>query len=149
MKLEQEIKQKSFKNEYMKLAINILFTGNWMYFHHNHVLKPFDLTVQQFNVLRILRGQYPNPCTVNLIVDRMLDKSSNASRIVDRLVAKELVQRKQCQKDRRAVDVLITDAGLQLLEQADVAVAELEQHYNVLTTEEAHTLNELLDKLRA
>ena len=132
----------------MKLAVNILYTGNWMHFSLNKALKPFGLTVQQYNVLRILRGQYPKPCTVNLIVDRMLDKSSNASRIVERLVAKGLAERKQCEKDRRAVDVVITQNGLDLLEQSDVKIEDVQHTYEVLTDDEARTLNELLDKLR-
>lgn len=148
MKLEQEIKQKSFKSEYTKLAVNILYTGNWMHLVHSHAFKPYGLTVQQFNVLRILRGQFPNPCTVNLIVDRMLDKSSNASRIVDRLLTKELVERKQCESDRRAVDVLITDKGLELLKRLDDVIEEMDSMFTTLTEDEARTANTLLDKLR-
>ena len=100
-----------------------MYTGNWVQFLHGKALKPFGLTVQQYNVLRILRGQHPNPCTVNLIVDRMLDKSSNASRIVERLVSKGLVKRTPCEQDRRAVDVLITQEGLNLLEASDESAA--------------------------
>jgi DNA-binding MarR family transcriptional regulator len=148
MELEKEIKQKSFKSEHIKLAVNILYTGNWMQFVHAQTFKPYGLTVQQFNVLRILRGQHPNPCTVNLIVDRMLDKSSNASRIIDRLLTKELVERKQCEKDRRAVDVVITPKGLDMLKQLDDDLARMEDTFKTLTDEEAHTLNMLLDKLR-
>lgn len=148
MELEKELKQKSFKSEHVKLAVNVLYTGNWMQFVHAQTFKPYGLTVQQFNVLRILRGQHPNPCTVNLIVDRMMDKSSNASRIIDRLLAKGLVDRKQCEKDRRAVDVLISDKGLELLKELDGVINNLEHRFKTLTDEEAHTLNMLLDKLR-
>ncbi len=76
------------------------------------MLKPFKITTQQYNVLRILRGQHPNPASINLIIERMLDKMSNASRIVDKLVAKKLADRKVCPEDRRMVDVLITDKGI-------------------------------------
>ena len=83
------------------------------------IFKPFDLTLQQYNVLRILRGQYPNPITVIAIIERMLDKMSNASRLVDKLLAKDLVIRRLCPHDRRAVDVIITEKGLELLEKLD------------------------------
>ncbi len=90
MKIEDEIKQDKFKSEYQKLAINLIFTGNWINSKNAELLKPYKLTSQQYNLLRILRGQYPKPVTVNLLIERMLDKMSNASRIVDRLVKKIL-----------------------------------------------------------
>jgi DNA-binding MarR family transcriptional regulator len=148
MELEKEIKQKSFKSEYHKLIVNILFTGNWIHVNHSEALKPFGLTLQQFNVLRILRGQAPNPSTVNLIVDRMLDKSSNASRIIDRLLAKGLVKREQCEKDRRAVDVHINESGLALLAEIDDKLQQLEKIFYTIDENEALTVNKLLDKLR-
>jgi len=99
-------------------------------------------------VLRILRGQYPTPATVNLLIERMLDKTSNASRIVDKLEAKELVTRKQCPADRRTVDILITDKGLKLLQEMDeVEGGELVGVRN-LSAEEAEQLSLLLDKVR-
>ena len=148
MKLEEEIKQKKFNNEYDKLAVNILFTGNWMNLISTKNLKPFGLTVPQYNILRILRGQYPKPATVNLLIDRMLDKSSNASRIVDRLLAKNFVTRKTCQKDRRSVDIVITENGLELLKKIDAYQSEWRKDYEALTETEAIKLNGLLDKLR-
>ena len=101
MELEKEIQQKKFKDQYQKLAVNLIYTGNWMVLQHARLLKPHGLTPQQYNVLRILRGQHPTPCTVGTIVERMLDMNSNASRILDRLVAKGLADRKQCPNDRR------------------------------------------------
>ena len=95
-----------------------------------------------------MRGQHPKPATVNLLIDRMLDKSSNASRIVDKLEQKGLVKRSQCSKDRRAVDVYISDAGLKLLEEMDVKMDEWEKSHNNLSEREAATLNVLLDKIR-
>jgi DNA-binding MarR family transcriptional regulator len=148
MKLEDEIKQKKFNNEYEKLVVNILFTGNWMSLVNTGNLKPYGLTLPQYNVLRILRGQYPNPATVNLLIDRMLDKSSNASRIVDRLLLKGLLSRKICKKDRRSVDVAITEKGMELLKRIDGNSIEWRQTYKTLNIEEAKNLNNLLDKLR-
>ena len=148
MKLEQEIKQKKFNSEHEKLVVNILFTGNWMNLENTKHLKTFGLTLPQYNILRILRGQYPNPATVNLLIDRMLDKSSNASRIVDRLLLKNLVLRKICKKDRRSVDVTITEKGLELLKEIDNQQSQWREKFSTLTKDEAKNLNILLDKLR-
>lgn len=115
---------------------------------HMNILKPFDLTAQQYNVLRILRGQYPNPITVNGIIDRMLDKMSNASRLVDKLLAKELATRCDNKEDRRACDVRITEKGLEVLKEIDVLQESWETSFSNLTPEEAETLSGLLDKLR-
>ena len=149
LKLEEEIKQKSFRSLYEKLAVNILYTGSWMNMIQTSNLKPFKLTLPQYNVLRILRGQHPDPVTVNTIIDRMLDKSSNASRIVDRLTQKGLALRKVCQSDKRAVDVTITQKGLDLLKQIDEKSIKWEEQYHSLTKIQAEKLNELLDKLRS
>jgi len=148
MKLEEEIKQKKFNTEYEKLVVNVLFTGNWMNLENTKHLKTFGLTLPQYNILRILRGQFPNPATVNLLIDRMLDKSSNASRIVDRLLLKNLVTRRVCKKDRRSVDVTITEKGLELLKKIDEKQADWRDKFMTLSKEEAKNLNTLLDKLR-
>jgi DNA-binding MarR family transcriptional regulator len=148
MKLEDEIKQKKFKDEYEKLVVNLIFTGNWMNLMNAKNLKPHGLTLPQFNVLRILRGQHPNPATVNLLIERMLDKSSNASRIVDKLLKKNLVVRKICKKDRRSVDVMITEKGLALLKLIDDKNKDWQKNYKSLNLEEAKKLNYLLDKIR-
>lgn len=148
MKLEDEIKQKNFRNEYQKLAVNILLTGSWMSFRSYEMLKPFKLTTQQYNILRILRGQYPNPVTVNLLIERMMDKMSNASRIVDRLVAKKLVERKLKAEDRRCVDVIINEKGLKLLKKIEDSEVKFEGNFRTLSEKEAKKLNDLLDKLR-
>jgi len=148
MKLEEEIKQKKFDSEFHKLAVNLLFTGNWMHQRISTDLKRYGLTLQQFNVLRILRGQHPEPVTVNLLIERMLDKMSNASRIVDKLVSKELAERKTCPVDRRAVDVKITQKGLTLLKKIAEIVPEWEKAMKTVSFQEAKTLNGLLDKLR-
>ena len=149
MSIEKDIKQqKPFKSPYQKLVVNILFTNNWMNSDHMNILKPFDLTAQQYNVLRILRGQYPNPITVNGIIERMLDKMSNASRLVDKLLAKELASRCDNKDDRRACDVRITQNGLDVLKEIDVLQENWETSFSSLTPEEAETLSGLLDKLR-
>jgi DNA-binding MarR family transcriptional regulator len=148
MRIEDEIKQKKFKSEYQKILINLLFTGSWISLRESKILKPFGLTLQQYNILRILKGQYPNPATVNLLIERMLDKTSNASRIVDRLVNKKLITRKACPKDRRSVDVLIKAEGIELLRKIEEMQIEEQNEINSLTDSEMKTLNRLLDKLR-
>lgn len=149
MTIENEIKQRAFTSPYHKVMVNLIYTNNWMTSLHSEKLKPYGLTIQQFNVLRILRGQYPNAITVNAIIERMLDKMSNASRLVDKLLAKELVSRMVCPNDRRAVDVLITEKGLALLEKIDERIGEWEVDLiEGLTEEEAEQLSLLLDKMR-
>ena len=148
MKIEDEIKQDKFKSEYQKLAINLIFTGNWINSKNAELLKPYKLTSQQYNLLRILRGQYPKPVTVNLLIERMLDKMSNASRIVDRLVKKNLVLRKSCPEDRRRVDIVISDKGMKLLDKIDLDEDKWEKRFENLTAKEATELNNFLDRLR-
>jgi DNA-binding MarR family transcriptional regulator len=149
MGIAEEIKQEKFKSEYAKAVVNVIYTNSWLQQKHLGVFKSLGLTTPQFNILRILRGQHPNPATVNLLIDRMLDKSSNASRIVDRLEEKKLVKRIQCKNDRRAVDVYITESGMELLSRADVVIDELQSNSNKLTDEEGKQLNSLLDKMRS
>jgi DNA-binding MarR family transcriptional regulator len=148
MRIEQEIKQTAFKSQYHKLLVNIMFTYSWLHINHQNHLKSFDITIQQFNILRILRGQYPKPATINLLIDRMIDKMSNASRLVEKLRIKSLVDRHSCKKDRRAVDVIITDGGLKLLENIEKCEGEWEKQFQNLSLSEARELNRLLDKLR-
>jgi len=148
MKLEDEIKQKAFTNPYQKLLVNILYTGSWLTMIESNYLKSYGLTLPQYNVLRILRGQFPTPTTINDIIDRMLDKSSNASRIVDKLVLKKYVDRKVCEKDKRAVDVVITQKGKDLLSEIDKKTPEWEERFKTLTPIQAAKVSDLLDKLR-
>lgn len=147
MKIEDEIKQPTFSDVYQKGLINILYTAGWIGQRNALQLKRYGITAPQFNVLRILRGQHPKPATVNLLIERMLDKTSNASRIVDKLEIKKLVTRTVCPSNRRAVDIRITEAGLQLLSELDTVLAREPQLRN-LTEAEAHQLNDLLDKIR-
>lgn len=148
MNIEEEIKQKQFNSENHKAMINIIFTYNWLIKNQVEVLKPYGITLQQFNILRILRGQYPKPSTIKLMKERMLDRMSDCSRIVEKLRTKELVERHLCEKDRRNVDVLITKKGLALLKKLDKNIEKLDENLIALSGKELKTLNKLLDKLR-
>ncbi len=148
MGLEEDIKQRKFKNQYQKAGVNLAFTYSFMVNRNMRMLKKFGLTLPQFNILRILRGQHPKVTTVNDLIDRMLDKSSNASRIVEKLRAKNLVERRVSELDRRAVDISITQAGLNLLALIDKVEHEFYFGIDSLTEEEATLLNVLLDKGR-
>jgi len=149
MSIEKDIKQqKAFKSTYQKVVVNIMYTSNWMNSEQQGLLKPFDLSPQQYNVLRILRGQFPNPITVNGIIERMLDKMSNASRLVDKLLLKGYVSRCDSAADRRACDIRITETGSQILKQIDEIQVNWEGSRQFLNKVEAETLSRLLDKLR-
>jgi DNA-binding MarR family transcriptional regulator len=148
MSIETDIKQTKFRNPHHRMALNLLYTTNWLSNSQACLLKPYDLTPQQYNVLRILRGQYPNPVRVNDIIERMLDKMSNASRLVDKLLLKGFVKRTECSQDRRAVDVVITEAGLEILSELDKMQDSWENQLKRLSEQEADLLSELLDKLR-
>jgi DNA-binding MarR family transcriptional regulator len=149
MNLEKEIHQTApFISEFHKMAVNILFTASWLDRRHTQNLKPFGITPQQFNILRILRGQHPKPAGINMLIERMIDKSSNASRLVDRLAAKGLVHKQVNHTDKRAVDVIITAAGLDVLGKIDADRMILEKWLHNITEEEAGELNRILDKLR-
>jgi DNA-binding MarR family transcriptional regulator len=148
LKLEDEIHQKKFSSEFQKLTINLIYTNNWIASKHAEYFKNSDITIQQYNVLRILRGQFPNPSSVKLIKERMLDKMSDASRIIDKLKIKKLVVRKECPIDRRSVDILITEKGLELLKSLDAVDEAPKELFKSLTISEIKTLNDLLDKLR-
>lgn len=147
MELEKEIAQKSFKSERHKAMVNIIYTYFWANNLTRNDFNNFDITPQQFNILRILRGQFPNPSTINLLKERMLDKMCDASRMVDRLKQKELIERCVNKKDRRSVDIVISQKGLDLLSRIDVELDQ-EKLMKHLSEEEARQLNTLLDKLR-
>jgi len=126
-----------------------LFTSNWIRDKHRKSFEEVDITPQQYNALRILKGNYPKPYSTSQIRERMLDKMSDTSRIVDRLIQKGLVERKTCTSDRRLVDVVITKKGLNLLAQSNKAIDNQEELFRKLTEEEAKQLNDLLDKIRS
>ena len=149
MRIEDAIKQKRFDNVFLKLNINMLFTTSWLLSHIKQALDPFQISWQQFNILRILRGAQSNPLSLKLISDRMIDKTSNTSRLIDKLVAKGMVDRIMCSEDRRKVDIFITDKGLNVVNQASINVEEkMRNLYEPITENEAIQMNDLLDKLR-
>jgi len=148
MSLEEDIKQHKFKSEAQKAAVNIIYTFNWIEAQTRDFFKKYDLTPQQFNILRILRGQHPEPSTINLLKERMLDKMCDASRMVERLRLKNLLERHTCPNDRRSVDILITNKGLTLLEEIDVEFDKFNEQLANLPEPDLKQLNFLLDKLR-
>ena len=149
MKLEQAIQQSSFTSSDQKLTLNFIYTYNVFKEDQKNFFKPYDITPQQYNVLRILRGAYPNPYTTSQVRDRMLDKMSDASRIVERLVKKGLVNRTTTKSDKRLVDVVISDNGLELLNSIDSPLdREMSTTFNKFTEEERETFTILLDKMR-
>lgn len=148
MRIDDEIQSSKFENNYHKAVINLSYTYNWVNNETRSLFEKNNITIQQFNILRILRGQYPNPATVNLLKERMIDKMSDASRIVDRLVQKDLVSRCTNTKDRRAVDIRISEQGLKTLAIMDEEFKIKDFLKDNLTEEEAGQLSDLLDKLR-
>ena len=148
MSLETDIQQTRFRNEYQKTVINLVYTYNWVSEQNKKFFEREDITSQQFNILRILRGA-GKPLSTLQIRQRMLDKMSDTSRIVDRLVKKGLVKKVVCKSDRRLVDVSISDQGLELLEKLDLSSDEMDSVLNKLSIEEAEKLNTLLDKIRS
>ena len=148
MSIEDDIKQEKFSSAHNKAIVNIMFTGNWLVSSQNHILRPHGISVQQYNILRILRGQTPQPISINSLISRMLDKMSNASRLVEKLRQKGYVERAVCPDDRRQVDVFITESGLNFLAKVDVDIKKLEASIGDLSDEEFELLSQLLDKVR-
>jgi DNA-binding MarR family transcriptional regulator len=147
MSIEKDISQRKFKTEYQKAMINLIFTHNWMTERMKQFFEQADLTPQQFNILRILRGA-GQPLSTLQIRQRMLDKMSDTSRIVDRLIKKGLVKKVVCKTDRRLVDVSITEKGMKLLEKLDDMQDTLDGILSNLNETDAKQLNKLLDKIR-
>ena len=148
MGIENEIKSK-FRNEYHKALVNLYYTNNVIGEQFFKMMKKYGLAAPQFNVLRILKGQHPKAASIGLIKERMLDKNSDASRIVDRLYKKRLVERKESKTDRRQKDVLVTQKGLELLDKMAVCEEQEDEILSNLSMKEAELLNELLDKIRS
>jgi len=147
MRIDKEIKQATFRNNQNKAMVNIMFTHAWMVDHIKSFVKSENITPQQYNILRILRGA-GEPLSTLQLRERMLDKMSDTSRIVERMVSKNLVQKAVSEKDKRMVDVIITPQGSELLENLDRRNEELDAVVNHLSDDELETLNNLLDKLR-
>jgi len=148
MSLEEDIRQEKFKSEYDKMMLNILYTGSWLYNRDASRFKPYDITPEQYNVMRILRGSHPEPMMLTDITSRMLNKSSNATRLVEKLRQKSLVRREIREDNRRQVDISITDKGLNMLKKIDGESAEWMSGLKRITKAEATELNRILDKLR-
>ncbi|MEZ2445291.1 MarR family winged helix-turn-helix transcriptional regulator [Chitinophaga sp. RCC_12] len=145
--LEKLITQKTFENENQRGLISLIFIGNWITSRHQQFFKRYGITMQQFNILRILRGQHPQAASINILKERMLDKMSDVSRLVERLRKADLVERKNSEMDRRAVDVRINDKGLQLLKEIDTEIRQLDNTLQSLNEKEVIQLNKLLDKM--
>lgn len=147
--IEEEIKQKAFSSNLQKAIVNIIFTASWLEGYHSQTFKPFGITLQQFNILRILRGISPKSATIRELTNKMVDKNSNASRLVDKLEAKGLVSRVVREEDRRKVDVSITREGLELINEVSKTLdARYLEHFEGMSDEELITLSNLLDKVR-
>ena len=147
MSIDKDIKQGNFKSEYQKAIVNLIFTYNWTTEQLKNIFLEEDLTMQQFNILRILRGSQTALSTLQ-IRERMLDKMSDTSRIVDRIIIKGLVKKSICKTDKRLVDVIITSKGLKLLDKMDKQEDRMRAIFMSLSEAEAKTLNKLLDKIR-
>jgi len=148
MRIEDEIQQQDFKDDYRRLLVNLLFTHNWLNQQLMPFFKDFGLTLQQHNVLGILRGQHPKPICFGAIQRRMADRNSNVTRLIDKLIEKGYVTRDICPANRRMIEVRITAKGLQLLQQVDAQLPQLFARFHNLTQEEAVLASRLLDKLR-
>ena len=148
MGIEQDIQQATFRNPHQKAAINLIYTLSWMREKTNTIFEAEDITPQQFNILRILRGSFPQPLSTLQIRERMLEKMSDTSRIVDRLIAKGFVKKLTCKNDRRLVDVIISDKGKKLLERLDERQNEIDGVLANLSEKDANILSDLLDKIR-
>ena len=149
MSLEQDIKQEKFESEFHKVAVNLLFTSSWLYNINADRLKAHDITPEQYNVLRILRGSHPKALMLADVTCRMIDKSSNATRLVEKLRLKGLVKREICEGNRRQVDIFITDKGLSILKKVDAEETEWLTTLKNISKTEAMELNRILDKLRS
>src|SRR5438552_10918812 len=148
MGIDKDIHQHKLRNERHQAMVNLLFTYGWAIERLKQLVSEQGITHQQFNILRILRGNHPTPLSTLTIRERMIDKMSDTSRIVDRLLAKGLVKKVICKKDRRLVDVTITDKGLKLLEKLDGKQDDMDDILSNLSEKEASNLSRLLDKIR-
>jgi len=147
MGIEKDIQQTNFRNEFQKMGINIIYTANWLNEKMGQILATEDITQQQYNILRILRGS-DAPLSTLKIRERMLDKMSDTSRIVDRLIVKGLVEKTACIKDKRLVDITVSKKGLQLLEKLDSLNDHIDSVLKGVSEKEAQAMNQILDKLR-
>jgi DNA-binding MarR family transcriptional regulator len=148
LEIEKAIKQSSFRNNRLKAQINLIYTYNWLRDNHQPIFKKHKLLSQHYNVLRIVRGKHPKPVTPGEIIDVMLDKKRDLTRLVDKLVSKGLLHRQTCPSNRRKVEIFITEKGMQLVEVIAEDLRRFDDEDINLTEEEAATLSNLLDKMR-
>lgn len=148
MGIEKDIQQVKFRNPHQKASINLIYTLGWIREKTKAIFDAENITPQQFNILRILRGSFPQPLSTMQIRERMLEKMSDTSRIVDRLISKGLVKKLTCKNDRRLVDVIISDKGKKLLERLDTRQDEIDGVLGKLSEKDANILSDLLDKIR-
>ena len=149
MSLEQSISQSKFDSEQEKLMINVIYSANLLNLITSRLFKPYELSPQQYNVLRILRGQKGESIALMDIEHRMLDKSSNVSRLVDKLISKDLINRSVSSKDRRRIEIVITSRGLSVLNEIDVILADMNYKIKaIISDENAKETNLILDQLR-
>lgn len=148
MSIEKDIKQKSFANPYQKLTVNMMFTNNWLVSEFSQIIKPYSLSEQQYSVLKILQLSHPTPLCINTIIDSMRDQMSNVSRLVDKLEQKGFVERKKSPSDRRVVEVLITEEGLQVTNELNELIEVWESQSIQMSQTELEQLDELLKKLQ-
>lgn len=148
MGIDKDIQQAKFRNPQQKAAINLIYTLSWIRERTKGIFEAEDITSQQFNILRILRGSFPQPLSTLQIRERMLEKMSDTSRIVDRLITKGFVKKLTCKNDRRLVDVIISDKGKKLLERLDARQDEIDGVLGNLSENDANILSDLLDKIR-
>jgi len=142
-----EIIQAKFKSVQQKAVVNVRYTSNFIGQYHNNYMGQFDLSMAQFNILRILRGA-KQPISVNNVKDRMVERSPNTTRLMDKLIEKGLMERVRCDSDRRVVYVSITEEGLKLLAKIDIDMEDASIFAQNLTDDEAEQLSQLLDKMR-
>lgn len=148
MGIAEEIRQKEFKSAHQKAHLNVMFTSYWLIEQTKEVLKPFDITQQQFNVLKILKGRYPNSCTSNDIKEVMIDKGPDLTRMIDRLLDKGWVTREVCPENRRKLDITITKEGLSVIKKIEPKLKKQFIDQTKITSQEASELSRILDKMR-
>lgn len=149
MKIEDVIQTKIELPVTKKVIVNLLYTENWVSDKISSALKPFDISIQQFNVLRILKGQEGKPANLSTIQERMVNKMSNTTRLVDKLIKKEFVTRIICPSNRRKVEITITQEGITFLDQVSIVMDQFEKEATSnLSPQELITLNDLLNKIR-
>jgi DNA-binding MarR family transcriptional regulator len=148
MSIEKDIKQKSFKNPYNKLTVNLMYTNGWLTNQYSKILKPYNLTEQQSYVLKILRDNYPQSVTINHIIENMIDEMSNVSRLVDKLIAKKLVVKEKSIYDLRSLDVKLTEKGVTFYDEMSEQILEWEESFFRANESDLQLLNDLLIRLR-